>query len=71
MPWLALLGVLAGVIVGFAVWFILRMIPTRTFAAMLDIDLAAVQPPEDKQPDEQPKETADNAEQSDDKKTPR
>lgn len=75
MPWLALLGVLAGVIVGFAVWFILRMIPSRTFAAMLDIDLAAVQPPEqpieDNQTDEQPKETADNAEQSDDKKTPR
>ena len=75
MPWLALLGVLAGIIVGFAVWFILRMIPSRTFAAMLDIDLAAVQPPEqpieDNQTDEQPKETADNAEQSDDKKTPR
>ena len=32
MPWLALLGILAGVIVGFAVWFILKAIPTRTFA---------------------------------------
>ncbi len=35
MPWLALLGVLAGVIVGFAVWFILRTIPVRTFASVL------------------------------------
>lgn len=43
MPWLALLGVLAGVIVGVAVWFILRMIPTRTFAAMLNLDLSSAQ----------------------------
>lgn len=43
MPWLALLGVLAGVIVGFAVWFILKMIPTRTFAAMLNLDLSVNQ----------------------------
>ena len=40
MPWLALLGILAGVIVGFAVWFILKAIPTRTFAALLDLDLS-------------------------------
>lgn len=40
MPWLALLGVLAGVIVGFAVWFILRMVPTRAFAVMLGFDLS-------------------------------
>lgn len=42
MPWLALLGVLAGIIVGFAVWFILKMIPTRTFASMLNLDLELV-----------------------------
>ena len=40
MPWLALLGILAGVIVGFAVWFILKAIPTRTFATLLDLDLS-------------------------------
>lgn len=39
MPWLALLGILAGVIVGFAVWFILRMIPTRTFVNLLELDV--------------------------------
>lgn len=38
MPVLGLIGVLAGAIVGFAVWFILKMIPTRTFAAMLSLD---------------------------------
>jgi len=43
MPWLGLLGILAGIIVGFAVWFILKMIPTRTFANMLDIDFSATQ----------------------------
>ena len=42
MPWLALLGVLAGIIVGFAVWFILKMIPTRTFASMLNLDFELV-----------------------------
>lgn len=36
LPWLALLGILAGLIVGFAVWFILRAVPIRTFAAILD-----------------------------------
>lgn len=40
MPWLALLGILAGMIVGFAVWFILRAVPARTFAALLDLDLS-------------------------------
>ena len=40
MPWLALLGILAGVIVGFAVWFILRAVPARTFAALLNLDLS-------------------------------
>lgn len=38
MPWLALLGVVAGIIVGFAVWFILRTIPLKTFAAVLGAD---------------------------------
>ena len=41
MPWLALLGILAGVIVGFAVWFILRMVPTRTFVTLLDLDASS------------------------------
>lgn len=36
MPWLALLGVVAGIIVGFAVWFILRAVPTRVFVAVSD-----------------------------------
>lgn len=58
MPWLALLGILAGVIVGFAVWFILRMVPTRTFAALLDVDLSV--------PQEETKQTemSETAEQS-------
>lgn len=42
MPWLALLGVLAGIIVGFAVWFILKMVPTRTFASILNLDRKSV-----------------------------
>lgn len=37
MPWLALLGVVAGLIVGFAVWIILKSVPLRTFAALLDV----------------------------------
>lgn len=37
MPWLALLGVLAGVIVGFAVWLVLRTVPLKTFATLLDV----------------------------------
>ena len=36
MPYLALLGVLAGVIVGFAVWGILRAVPTRVFVGLAD-----------------------------------
>lgn len=36
LPWLALLGIVAGIIVGFAVWFILKLLPARVFAAMLD-----------------------------------
>ncbi|MCH5152616.1 MAG: Gx transporter family protein [Clostridiales bacterium] len=36
MPWLALLGVVAGIIVGFAVWFILRAVPTRIFVGVAD-----------------------------------
>ena len=36
MPWLALLGVLAGVIVGFAVWFVLRTVPTKVFVGAAD-----------------------------------
>ena len=36
MPWLALIGILAGVIVGFAVWFILRAVPTRVFIGATD-----------------------------------
>lgn len=37
MPWLALLGVFAGVIVGFAVWLVLRTVPLKTFATLLDV----------------------------------
>ena len=37
MPFLALIGVLAGIIVGFGVWFILRSIPVRTFASVLGV----------------------------------
>ncbi len=33
MPWLALLGVVAGLIVGFAVFFIIKGVPLRTFAS--------------------------------------
>ena len=47
MPILAVIGILAGVIVGFAVWFILRMVPTRTFATMLGFDLAVVEQKEE------------------------
>ena len=36
MPWLALLGVVAGIIVGFAVWFILRTVPTKVFVGAAD-----------------------------------
>ena len=36
MPWLALLGVVAGIIVGFAVWFILRAVPTKVFVGVAD-----------------------------------
>ena len=37
MPWLALLGVVAGIIVGFAVWFILRAVPLKVFASVLGV----------------------------------
>lgn len=60
MPWLALLGVLAGIIVGFAVWFILRMIPTRTFATLLNMDMSL---PQDVA--EQPSEQSQNTEHND------
>lgn len=53
MPWLALLGVLAGVIVGFAVWFILKMVPTRMFANILDLNIAANKTPAEAQNTEQ------------------
>ena len=67
MPWLALLGVLAGVIVGFAVWFILRMIPTRTFATLLGFDLE-VTPPTEQSPTEQSNEQPDEPPQDVDDK---
>lgn len=38
MPWLALLGVVAGIIVGFAVWFILRTVPTKVFLGATDFN---------------------------------
>ena len=53
MPWLALIGVLAGVIVGFAVWFILRTVPTRVFVGVADF---APNEPQTEQPVEEQKE---------------
>ena len=44
MPWLALLGVVAGIIVGFAVWFILRSVPTRVFVGVADFSANEPQP---------------------------
>lgn len=44
MPWLALLGVVAGIIVGFAVWFILRAVPTRVFVSASDFTPTEPQP---------------------------
>lgn len=47
MPWLALLGIVAGIIVGFAVWLILRGIPVKIFASVLGVsaeDFASVAP---------------------------
>ncbi len=38
MPWLALIGVVAGIIVGFAVWFVLRTVPTKLFVGVSDFD---------------------------------
>lgn len=35
MPWLALLGVVAGIIVGFAVWFILKTVPLKLVSSVL------------------------------------
>jgi len=49
MPWLALLGVVAGLVVGFAVWLILRSIPVKIFASVLGVsaeDFAAAMPQE-------------------------
>lgn len=43
MPWLALLGVVAGIIVGFAVWFILRAVPTKVFVGAADFSDASPQ----------------------------
>ena len=42
MPVLALIGVLAGVIVGFGVWFILRSVPIRVFVGFADFSDNAV-----------------------------
>lgn len=36
MPWLALIGIVAGLIVGFAVWFILRAVPAKVFLGAAD-----------------------------------
>ena len=49
MPWLALLGVVAGIIVGFAVWFILRAVPTRVFVAVSDFTPTEPQKPTEEQ----------------------
>ena len=57
MPLLGLTGVLAGVIVGFAVWFILKMIPTRTFATMLDLDFSQDVTKQEQKQEEQTEQT--------------
>lgn len=36
MPWLGLIGIVAGIIVGFAVWFILRSVPAKVFIGVAD-----------------------------------
>ena len=51
MPWLALLGVVAGIIVGFAVWFILRAVPARVFVGVADF--STDQPKQQEQDNEQ------------------
>lgn len=61
MPWLALLGVLAGVIVGAAVWFILRMIPLRTFVTMLGLELSVSEPKTTEQPQIEEQNNDNNA----------
>lgn len=50
MPWLALIGVVAGIIVGFAVWFILRTVPIKVFVGIADFS------------EETPRETPDGGE---------
>ena len=55
MPWLALLGVVAGIIVGFAVWFILRAVPTRVFVAVSDFNSTEPQQPTEEQQNNQEK----------------
>ena len=63
MPWLALLGIVAGIIVGFAVWLILKAIPTKIFAAILGVsadEFAAVS--KDNNQTVAKEETPDNAE---------
>lgn len=47
MPWLALVGVVAGIIVGFAVWFILRAVPAKVFLGVADFDSAETAPKTD------------------------
>ena len=49
MPWLALLGVVAGIIVGFAVWFIIRTVPTRVFVGVADFSTDESQQAEETQ----------------------
>ena len=57
MPWLALLGVVAGIIVGFAVWFILRSVPTRVFVGVADFSANESQPKQLSEQDETTDET--------------
>ncbi len=45
MPWLALIGVVAGIIVGFAVWFILRAVPAKVFIGAADFGDDTPAPP--------------------------
>lgn len=53
MPWLALLGVVAGIIVGFAVWFILKTVPLKLVSSVLgasEKDFAAAMVQQAQQP---------------------
>ena len=66
MPWLALLGVVAGIIVGFAVWFILKTVPLKLVSSVLgasekDFAAAMAQQAQQTQKQQTRDEVAENA----------